>query len=65
MPASVEEIRDYLEGMGFPVLNTEMRVRVAYSRGVMLPSLGDEGDEKAVQEIADITTEILSHIAKL
>lgn len=58
------QIRGYLETMGFPVLKTEMHVRVAYSRGVMLPNLSDEGDEKAVKEIADITAEILAHIAK-
>lgn len=59
-----DQIREHLEAKGVPVMRTEMRQRVAYSRGVLWPHLRDEGDEKALQEIASIAAEILSIMAK-
>jgi len=59
-----KDIKYTLQSFDVPVLNTMMHQRIAYNRGIIRPSLNEEEDQKAVQEIADLSAEILSHIVK-
>ena len=59
-----EDIRSTLESFGVQILSTMMHQRIAYNRGIIHQSLADEADTKAQQEIADLSGEILTHIAK-
>ena len=52
-------IREKLEAEGLPVLRTEVRDRIAYARSVLFSSLEEEQNQKANDEIADLTNEIL------
>ncbi|MEM7372633.1 MAG: ParA family protein [Bacteroidota bacterium] len=52
-------IREKLESEGLPVLKTEVRDRIAYARSVLFSSLEEEQNQKANDEIADLTNEIL------
>lgn len=52
-------IREKLLSEGYPLLKTEVRDRIAYARSLLFDSLDAEENQKANDEIADLTNEIL------
>lgn len=54
------EVKEQLEGLGFPVLKTYITERVNFVRSIALPDgIYSTGDNKAITEINNLTKEIL------
>lgn len=57
------QMRKVFESKGFPVLNTEIKNRVAYSKSLLTSnSVLTEDDKKAKQEIHNLSVELLDFI---
>lgn len=56
----VEEIKVQIASYGVPVLETQLGHRIAYNKALASGSLYAQRDQKAIQEIENLSTEILN-----